>query len=65
MVITETKQLSLENLQKKYPDAIITDITIEAKSCLRRLSPLCPHGGNPIPNSGYETASCVEAIWQG
>ena len=64
-IVVETKQQSLENLQEKYPDAIIADVTIEAKSCLRRLSPLYPHGGIPIPNSGYETASCVEAIWQG
>ena len=65
MIIVESKHKDLEVVRKKYPDAIIADITIEAKSCLCRLSPLYPHGGIPIPNSGYETASCVEAIWQG
>lgn len=65
MVVIESKQKDLESLKNKYPDAIIADVTIEVRSRLRRLSPLYPHGGIPIPNSGFETASCVEAIWQG
>ena len=65
MIIIETKCQSLEYLQKKYPNTIIADITIEAKNNLRRLSPLYPHGEIPIPNSGYATANSIEAIWQG
>ena len=64
-IVIETKQQNEKNLREKYPDAIIADMTIEAKDSLRRLSPLYPHGGIPIPNSGYVTASCVETIWQG
>ena len=65
MVIIESKQKNLESIKNEYPDAIIADVTIGAMNCLLRLSPLYPHGGIPIPNSGYETSSCVEAIWQG
>lgn len=65
MIVVESKRRDLETLGKMYPDAIIADMTIEARNCLRRLSPLYQHGGIPIPNSGYITASCVEAIWEG
>ena len=30
-----------------------------------QLSPFYPHGRIPIPNSGGETAGCVEGVWQG
>ena len=65
MIIIESKRKKLETIQKKYPGAIIADVTSAAKDGLVKLSPFYPHGGIPVPYSeGYE-ASCVEAIWQG
>ncbi len=65
MIVIESKRKSIETLRKKYPDAIIADVTSQAKDGLVRLSPFYPHGGIPVPFSEGVTASCVEAIWQG
>ena len=50
---------------KKYPNAIICDVTSQATDGLVRLSPFFPHGGIPVPFSSNYTATCVEAVWQG
>ena len=65
MIIIESKRKKLENILKKYPGAIIADVTSQAKDGLVRLSPFYPHGGIPVPFSEEYTATCVEGIWQG
>ena len=65
MIIIESKRKKIENIRKKYPDAIIADVTSQAKDGLVRLSPFYPHGGIPVPFSEGYTAACVEGIWQG
>ena len=65
MIIIESKRKKLENILKKYPGAIIADVTSQAKDGLVRLSPFYPHGGIPVPFSEGYTSSCVEGIWQG
>ena len=65
MIIIESKRKKLENILKKYPGAIIADITSQAKDGLVRLSPFYPHGDIPVPFSKSYTAACVEGIWQG
>lgn len=55
----------MENLHKKYPHAIIADVTSQAKDGLVKLSPFYPHGDIPVPFSEGCTAACVEGIWQG
>ena len=65
MIIVESKRKKLETIQKKYPGAIIADVTSTAKDSLVKLSPFYPHGGIPVPFSDGYTATCVEAIWQG
>lgn len=55
----------MENLRKKYPHAIIADVTSQAKDGLVKLSPFYPHGDIPVPFSEGCTAACVEGIWQG
>ena len=65
MITIDSKQIGLESLQKKYQNAIIADVTYTAKNYLVRLCPSFPHGGIPVPNSGFTTANSVEAIWQG
>lgn len=65
MIIIESKRKKPENILKKYPVAILADVTSSAKDGLVRLSPFYPHGGIPVPFSDGYTASCVEAIWQG
>ena len=65
MIIIESKRKKLENILKKYPDAVIVDVTSKATDGLVKLSPFYPHGGIPVPFSEGYTATCVEAVWQG
>ncbi len=65
MIVIESKRKKQENILKKYPDAIIADVTSHAKDGLIKLSPFYPHGGIPVPFSDGYTAMCVEGIWQG
>ena len=65
MIIIESKRKKRENILKKYPNAIICDITSQAADGLVKLSPFFPHGGIPVPFSPDYTATCVEAGWQG
>ena len=65
MITIESKRKKSENILKKYPGAIIADVTSQAKDGLVRLSPFYPHGGIPVPFSEGYTATCVEGIWQG
>lgn len=65
MIKIESKRKKIENILKKHPNAIIADVTSQAKDGLVRLSPFYPHGGIPVPFSEGYTATCVEGIWQG
>lgn len=64
MIIIESKRKKIETIHKKYPDAIIADVTSKAMDGLARLSPFYPHGGIPVPFSEGYTAMSVEGIWQ-
>lgn len=65
MIIIESKRKKPETILKKYPDAILADVTSSAKDSLVKLSPFYPHYGIPVPFSEGYTATCVESIWQG
>lgn len=65
MIKIESKRKKPENILKMYPDAIIADVTSQAKNGLVQLSPFYPHGDIPVPFSEGYTAACVEGIWQG
>lgn len=65
MIIVESKRKKVANILKKYPEAIIADVTSNAKDSLVKLSPFYPHGGIPVPFSEGVTAECVEGVWQG
>lgn len=65
MIIIESKRKKIENILKKNPDAVVADVTSQAKDGLVRLSPFYPHGDIPVPFSEGYTAACVEGVWQG
>ena len=65
MIVIESKRKKIENILKKYPGAIIADVTSNAKDGLVKLSPFYPHGNIPVPFSDGVVAECVEGIWQG
>lgn len=59
MIIVESKRKKAATILKKYPDAILADVTSGAKDGLRKLSPFYPHGGIPVPFSEGYTAHDV------
>jgi hypothetical protein len=65
MIYIESKRKKESALLKKYPNALIIDVTSKALDDLKKLSPFYPHGDIPIPFSNGRTALCVEGIWQG
>ena len=65
MIIIESKRKKPATILKKYPDAILADVTSQANTRLKELSPFFPHYNIPVPFSDGYTATCVEAIWQG
>ena len=65
MILIINKRKKPATILKKYPEAILADVTSGAKDGLVKLSPFYPHGDIPVPFSEGYTATCVEAIWQG
>ena len=65
MILILNKRRNPATILKKYPEAILADVTSGAKDGLVKLSPFYPHGGIPVPFCEGYTATCVEAIWQG
>ena len=65
MIIIESKRKKIDGLKKKYPNAIIADVTSKSDNALRKLSPFYPWGDIPIPYTPNMVATCVEAVWQG
>lgn len=65
MLYIANKRCKRENLSKRYPGALIVDVTSHAGNSLKMLSPFYPHGDIPVPFSPGVTSACVEAVWQG
>lgn len=65
MIVIESKRKKPETILRRYPGAVIADVTSHAGDDLVKLSPFYPHGGIPVPFSEGFTATCVEAVWQG
>lgn len=64
-VVVESRRKKLASLEKKWPGAVIIDVTSKGAEPWVRFSPFYPHGGIPIPNTPGETAQSVEGLWQG
>ena len=65
MIIIESRRRNIESIKKKYPNAIIADVTGKSNTALIKLSPFYPWGDIPIPYTPNMVATCVEAVWQG
>ncbi|MDR1527275.1 MAG: hypothetical protein LBS46_06355 [Dysgonamonadaceae bacterium] len=70
MIYIKNKKNKIENLQKKFPNALILDISSKGEQPWVQLSPFYPHGKIPIPPYRQdEEPKCfsqtVEGIWQG
>ena len=66
MIVVESKRKSLETLAKKYPGAVILDVTSNSTDReFVKFSPFYPHWNIPVPGSPALSGACVEGIWQG
>lgn len=65
MLLIESKRKKIERIKKKYPNAIIADVTSKSNNALKKLSPFYPWGDIPVPYTPNMKATCVEAVWQG
>lgn len=45
MIVIESKRKKLETILRRYPGAVIADVTSHAGDDLVKLSPFYPHGG--------------------
>ena len=59
MIIIESKRKKIENILKKYSEAVIADVTSKAQDGLVKMSPFYPHGYIPVSfdvalRSGYK-----------
>ena len=64
VIYIESKRKSMDEIEKKYPDAMIIDVTSKADNEFVKFSPLYPIGGIPVPFTNDISLS-VEGIWQG
>lgn len=66
MIYLANRRRKEDSIKKEFPNVVILDLT--SKSPYRSgmiFSPFFPHGNIPIPFTLGETATSVEAIWQG
>ena len=59
MIVIESKRRKCENILKKYPDAVIADVTSQATDGAVKLSPFYLHSGIPVPFSKVYSAMCI------
>jgi hypothetical protein len=64
-VVVESRRTKLTTLSKRWPGAVVLDLTSKGPEPWVRFSPFFPHGGVPIPNTSDQTAASVEGLWQG
>ena len=65
MIYIESKRKSLATINKKYPSAIVIDVTSKSSLPYIRFSPFFPLGNIPIPFSDGFYRESIEGIWQG
>jgi len=62
MIIVESKRKKPATILKKYPGAMLIDVTSKAADEWVKLSQFYPHGCIPVlSNDGFK-ASCMEGI---
>jgi hypothetical protein len=70
MIYIANKKTKEENIRKKYPNALIIDVSSKGEQPWVQLSPFYPHGKIPIPSYKKDIeaqyfSQTVEGIWQG
>ena len=64
-VVIESRRAKPETVARRWPGAVVADVTSKGPQPWVRFSPFFPHGGIPIPGAAGRTAASVEGLWQG
>jgi hypothetical protein len=64
-IVVGNKRLHPGSLSKRYPGALVLDVTSKGEPPWVKFSPFYPHGDIPVPLSPGYVACSVEGIWQG
>ena len=66
MIVIESKRKKIEDVVKKYPGAVILDVTSKSTDPkFIQFSPFYPFWDIPVPGMKGFSGACVEGIWQG
>jgi len=63
-ISVQSRHTLTSNLERRFPGAIILDVTSRGSQPWLRFSPFYPHGGIPVPFSPETLGASVEGIWQ-
>ena len=64
-IAVESRRTKPATIERRWPGAVVVDVTSNGPDPWVRFSPFYPHGGIPIPNTPDQTAMSVEGLWQG
>src|SRR5437763_97057 len=64
-VVVESRRKKLATIERRWPGALLLDVTSRGPEPWVKFSPFYPHGGIPIPHSPGVFAQSVEGLWQG
>jgi hypothetical protein len=64
-IVVKHKKTKREKIIESLPEAVILDVTSQAKDEFGRLSPFFPHGDIPVPEWPEKKSCSVEGLWQG
>lgn len=64
-IVIESRRTKPATIERRWPGALVIDVTSKGPEPWVRFSPFYPHGGIPIPNTPDQTAASVEGLWQG
>jgi uncharacterized protein DUF6939 len=64
-IAVESRRTKPATIERRWPGALVADVTSKGPDPWVRFSPFYPHGGIPVPNTPDRTAASVEGLWQG
>jgi hypothetical protein len=64
-IVVESRRAKPATIERRWPGAVVFDVTSKGPDPWVRFSPFYPHRGIPIPNTPDQAAVSVEGRWQG
>jgi hypothetical protein len=64
-IVMESRRTRSATIERRWPGALVVDVTSRGPEPWVRFSPFYPHASIPIPTAPHQTAASVEGPWQG